>query len=214
MHNYFQYLLNQKTDKRTPPEINEDTLDICQQFIVDKNYFDFISFIGNGGFFFGQSLQVYDLGENKNFNNILSVNTTLVENFGDIFKDLFAFAQDIFGNQFVYDQKRDAFAFFCAESGERQSMGNTFSEWLDVFVADRDYYTGQSYEQQWKLQHDLPFDHRIMPKIPFIIGGDFEVSNFYTSAYPKYHSFNADFAKQIINLPDGQKIKLVIKNTH
>lgn len=212
MSNHFQYFLNQKFDKWSSPEISEDTLNICQQWIEDEDYFDFLSYIGNGGFFWRQSLQIYDLGDDKNFNNILSVNTTLVKEFGDIFKDLFSFAQDIFGDQFVFDKSRNEFAHFIAESGEREPMGKTFSEWLDIFAANSESYSGIGYERKWKLQHELPIDHRLMASKPFIIGGDYDVSNFMSKAYPKYHHFNAEIARQIVNLPDGQKVKLIVKN--
>jgi len=211
MSNHFQYFLNQKFDKWSSPEISEDTLSICKQWIKDIDYFDFLSYTGNGGFFWGQSLQIYDISDKDSFNNILSVNASLVKEYGDLFKDLFSFAQDIFGDQFVFDRSKAEFARFAAESGERETMGKTFSEWLDIFAADWDYNSGNGYEEQWKVERDLPIDHRLIANVPFVTGGEFALSNIMSMAYPRYHYHNANIAKQLVGVPNGTKVKIVVK---
>lgn len=211
MSNQFQYFLNQKWDGWSSPEISEGTLNICQQWIKDVDYFDFLSYTGNGGFFWGQSLQIYSISDKDSFNNILSVNAALVKEFGDLFKDLFSFAQDIFGDQFVFDRSRVEFARFTAESGERGPMGKTFSEWLDIFAADWDDNSGNGYEEQWKVKHDLPIDHRLVANVPFITGGGYVLSNILSVPYPRYHYYNAEVAKQLVDVPNGTKVKIVMK---
>ncbi|PWV56389.1 SMI1/KNR4 family protein [Chitinophaga sp. S165] len=207
----FKYFLDNKLKQANAYKSNIDTVAICKLSVKDQDYFDFISFIENGGFFFGQSLQIYDHSNSHGFNNIIVVNSMFKKEFNFLFKDVFSFGQDIFGNQFVFDEHNGEVSLFNIESGQIDRLAKNFAEWMDVFVADVEYLTGRIYEQEWKADHEFPFDSRLQPKLPFVMGGDYSVSNFYINSYPSYISYNADMAKQIYNLKDGEKIKLNIK---
>ncbi|SFN18615.1 hypothetical protein SAMN05428949_1824 [Chitinophaga sp. YR627] len=177
---------------------------------MDLVYFDFIAFTGNGGFFFDGALQLYDLGDTKNCNNILLVNTKLVEAFGEIFSGLFSFGQDIFGNQFVFDQLNNQISVFNIEDGSRTPVAKSFAEWLVEFTADLDYFSGWSYQKQYTEKYELPIENRIVPIKPFVIQGAFTIDNFFDTAFPEYIIYNADIAKQIFHLEEGKPVKLIL----
>jgi len=90
-------------------------------------------------------------------------------------------------------------------------LAQGFKEWLNVLIADLEYFTGMSYEKEWKDRYPISLDQRLQPKIPFVIGGDYAIGNFYVNDYPGYLLYNADIAKQVYNLKDGEKVKLKIK---
>jgi hypothetical protein len=208
-----KYFLEKKLQEPASPiYIDEQIKEEVNLIIGDTNYFEFITSIGNGGFFFGQSLQFYSLTSENTFRSIKIVNELLIKEFSFLFDGLFAFAQDIFGNQFVFDKNTHDILFFNIESGSKQLLSASFQGFLNVLINDIDYYTGMSYEKMWKVKNDIALNQRLQAKIPFVIGGDYIIDNFYVNSYPAYLLYNADIAKQIYNLKDGEKVKLKLKS--
>jgi hypothetical protein len=206
-----KYFLSNKFQEKISFKIDNIAVEICSQLIQDKNYFEFISSVGNGGFFFGQSLQLYSLITEEDFRSILNVNNVLNKEFDSLFEGLYSFGQDIFGNQFTFSINEGEIVFLNIETGGREVLAKGFKEWLDVLTADLEYYTGMSYEKEWKDKYSISLNERLQPKIPFVIGGDYTIDNFYVNGYPAYLLYNADISKQIINLKDGEKVNLKIK---
>lgn len=211
MRSSIRYFVANKLAVPTTLPINNDALQACKQHIRDKHYFTFLEAIGNGGFFFGQSLQLYAIGGAEDFLRITSVNAVLHEAFGPLFDGLYTFGQDIFGYQFAFDTKTCAIVLFNIETAERQPMAKDFSNWLDIFQKRKDYYSGAPYAQAWQEAYPLAPSQRLVPKKPFVLGGEFAMANLYTLDFPKYLAYNADLAKQIVNLKDGQQVSIVIK---
>lgn len=178
--------------------------------IKDLDYLHFVEKLLNGGMFFGGSLILYSFGATDSYAQISEVNKTLNKEFGSLFKELFAFGQDIFGNQFCFESGTTNIIFFGIEDGDRKIMNGSFKDWLATMENDSDFYTGYPYLHRWKNSYQLRDDERLCPKIPFIIGGEYEMDNFYTCSFPNYIGINASIAKQIFDLPDGQEIKLAI----
>lgn len=90
-------------------------------------------------------------------------------------------------------------------------MGNSFSDFILKLNDDSDYYTGLPYYLKWIEQNSkLELNDRLCPKVPFVLGGEFEIDNFYSLDMEKNIEFNASIATQIINLPDGSPIKYKI----
>jgi hypothetical protein len=206
----YEFFLDNKMKDQISFEVDSLVLRKCASTIKSKDYLEFISSIGNGGFFFGQSLQFYSLISEKSFRSIISVNELLTQEFDFLFKGLYSFAQDVFGNQFVFNDEGQI-SLFNIESGSCDIVAQNFKESLSILINDIDYYAGITYEKMWKGEYELALDQRIQPKIPFVIGGEYKLDNFYVNNYPAYLSYNADIAKQIYNLKDGEKVKLRIK---
>jgi hypothetical protein len=178
--------------------------------ISDEFYFLFIEDINNGGFFFNQALQFYSFIEERNFRNISVVNENFIREYHELFKGLVTFGQDIFGNQFAFDIQKGCIVSFDIETAEQKIVAESFKDWLFHLRNDLNYIAGIGYVNEWKKDNDLQWDHRILPKVPFVIGGAYSLENFQTSTFPYYVSYNAQLASQIYNLKDGEKIKLVI----
>jgi hypothetical protein len=54
---------------------------------------------------------------------------------------------------------------------------------------------------------------RLVPKIPFVCGGRYEVNNLYPLNEVKGRQFRASIARQIRDLPDGSQVILDISPT-
>jgi len=211
MFNQLTYFLSNKLQETISYRIDNLVLENCSRIIKDKNYFEFISSINNGGFFFGQSLQLYSLTQEEAFRNILNVNSVLQTEFNFLFDGLFSFAQDIFGNQFAFNIDNGHIVLFNIETGTKEILAKGFKEWLNILVEDLEYYTGMSYEKEWKQNYSIALNERLQPKIPFVIGGNYSIDNFYANSYPAYLLYNADISKQVFHLKDGEKVQLKIR---
>jgi len=178
--------------------------------IRDLDYLDFVEKFFNGGLFLEGALMLYSYGVTDGYAQISEVNKSLNEEFGSLFGNLFAFGQDVFGNQFCFESDTTNVIFFSIEDGDRKEMCIDFKGWLTIMENDSDYYTGYPYLCRWKKHYPFGDGERLCPKIPFIIGGEYEIENFYACNFPSYISANSAIAKQIFDMPDGQEIKLKI----
>ena len=208
----FTDLLEKRTEEFLHNEMEQVICRKYQQTINDIAYFDFIKQSRNGGFFYGKSLHLYGYSNNVDFHNIESVNQTLKEQFKDIAAGLFFYGQDIFGHQFAFDNTRNKIVFFNIETGDKEVVANDFSDWVDLLLDETDYFTGKNLAKNWEEKNTLNFGQRLCPKIPFILGGDYALSNLYASYYPDFLISNANIAHQIYGLSDGEKFKITIKN--
>ena len=177
----------------------------------DRGYRSFITEVSNGGFFFSQALVLYPHTQTHEYPDIENVNRSLKEEYGNHLTNLISFGEDIFGNQFCFDAHREEIVFFNIEDASKNLMGKTFEDWVDCFTKDFDYYSGFTYALEWQKENRLKPDQRLCPKKPFTIGGDYNVSNFYASDYPKFIKINASIAKQLHDLPDGTDVRLNIQ---
>ena len=119
------------------------------------------------------------------------------------------FAEDIFGGQFVI--KDDAIHSFDPETGATEQIGATVDAWARALLGDYEALTGQPLAHAWQEEHGaLPKGKRLLPKIPFVTNGEFELSNLYAADAVKGMQFRGDLAVQIRYLPEGAEIKFKI----
>lgn len=209
----FSEILNTKDGNFDTPELDFNMLAKWKTKIANNDFFDYILESENGGFFLEQSLHIYGFSDLMAFHSI-EINNFLIKSiYAEISEKLLVFGQDIFGNQFAFDQSEDnSIIFFNIETGEREFISPTFKQWIkDILTPDYNHYTGVNIAKKWRQEHSLFWNERLVPKIPFVIGGEYDIVNLYASEYPKYVETNANIAKQIFNLPDGTNIKLTIK---
>lgn len=127
--------------------------------------------------------------------------------YGEMAKDCLFFAEDVFGIQFCI--KNNQIYLFNPETGSLEHMASSLEEWAQRILQDCDFMTGQSLAHQWQKKHGLlPANKRLLPKIPFVCGGAFELDNVYLSCAVKGMRFRASIANQIKDLPDGAQITI------
>jgi hypothetical protein len=129
--------------------------------------------------------------------------------YGKLLADAICFAEDIFAEPFVI--KAGAVWRFSPQTEEFTPMGDSLEVWARLIDEDDAAEAGYGFAADWKAEHGtVPLGRRLAPKIPFVGGGEYAVSNFYACDPVDRLRFTADFARQIRHLPDGTKIELVV----
>lgn len=199
----FSKVIDAKNQENRNFEFDYGMLSKFKQLIKDDSYFEFIIESDNGGFFFDQSLHIYGFTQDPDFHNIEVINMKINQEYGDIAKDLMFFGQDVFGNQFSFDLKNKQVIFFNIETGEREILASSFLDWIPVLLNQINYLTGNTLASEWSVHQRLELDQRLSPKIPFVTGGQYSLSNLYASNFPDYIKSNANIARQVVYLPEG-----------
>ena len=183
-----------------------------QEIIVDKFYHEFIKCY-NGGFFFSRSLIIY--GRNCECDFYVSndvVNKKMNIEYDWISASNFFFACDVFGNQFCFDDHTSEIYLFNIETGNRERIAGDFIEWITILKSETDYFTGQSFIIKWEeVMPRLNYYERLTPKMPFVLGGEYHLSNMRVEKLEKILEFNSNIAKQIKDLPDGSLVNIEIR---
>lgn len=125
--------------------------------------------------------------------------------------DILFFAEDIFANQFgICDEK---IVRFNPETAEMESHSETLDNWASTILNDYDYETGYSIAHSWQESYGLiPDGQRLFPKIPFVLGGQFDHTNLYLMDEVKGMHFLAELSNQISELPDGTEVQLKVSD--
>lgn len=124
----------------------------------------------------------------------------------DLSNSLF-FAEDVFGGQYCI--REDKICSFDPESGLFEAISSSLDEWADSLMADYQFRTGYPLAHEWQTKNGLLSPGmRLLPKMPFVCGGKYEVENLYSHSDTKGMLYRATIANQIRDLPDGSEIVL------
>ncbi|MGH7953647.1 MAG: SMI1/KNR4 family protein, partial [Limisphaerales bacterium] len=127
---------------------------------------------------------------------------------GDILKSL-CFAEDIFGGQFCI--QNDAIVYFEPETGEFENVAKSLEDWARLICKDYEVLTGYPLARAWQLKHGaLPIGKRLIAKLPFVLGGEYNVNNLAAIDAQRGMLIRANLAEQIKHEPDGSKIQFKI----
>ncbi len=116
------------------------------------------------------------------------------------------FAEDVFGGQFCIKDNR--INTFDPETGVLEYLADDVEDWARAIISDYEVLTGYPLAHHWQKQNGpLPAKKRLLPKLPFVLGGDFALDNLYLADAVEAMKFRADIACQIKELPDGAQVK-------
>ena len=119
--------------------------------------------------------------------------------------DVLFFAEDVFGGQFCI-QGEKIFSFD-PETGQMDAMSSSIDDWANNLVADYEFRTGYPLAHAWQIENSpLPPGMRLLPKTPFVCGGEYHIGNLYPLNDVEGMRFRAIIANQIRDLPDGAQI--------
>lgn len=123
--------------------------------------------------------------------------------------DVFCFAEDVFGQQFVV--QRGEIGVFDTETAEVEIVGSSLEEWASKLLLDYKQMTGHGLAHDWQRQHGpLHPRHRLMSKTPFVLGGEYSLSNLVALDARHIMQNRGNLAHQIHSLPDDTQIKFEI----
>lgn len=116
------------------------------------------------------------------------------------------FAEDVFGGQFCI--KDNQVYTFDPETGALDYLADDMEGWAKAIIDNYEVLTGYPLAHQWQKQNgQIPAKKRLLPKMPFVAGGEFKLDNLYLADAVEGMRFRADIANQIKDLPDGVQIK-------
>jgi hypothetical protein len=130
--------------------------------------------------------------------------------YGSGAEDLSFFAEDIFGDQFAIAP--NGIVSFRSETGEVEKIADTVEEWACLILTDYEFLTGYPVAHDWQEKFGvLKPSQRLSPKVPFVLGGTYDISNMYVAEAETAMAFKADLSRQIRDLRDGTRVKIEFK---
>jgi hypothetical protein len=91
--------------------------------------------------------------------------------------NIYCFAEEIFGRQFVVHDRK--IAVFESETGSLEVVASSLEEWASKVLLDYNQMTGHPLAHEWQSIHGpLHPRHRLMAKRPFVLGGEYSIQNF------------------------------------
>lgn len=117
-------------------------------------------------------------------------------------------SEDAFGNQFfLLDASVNRFD---AETGEVEVFSSNVDGWAAKILQDFNLHTGYPLARDWQAQNGpLAAGHRLIPKVPFVLGGDYKVENLYSCEAVSGMQLRGSIAVQIAEVPDGDSVRLL-----
>jgi hypothetical protein len=121
------------------------------------------------------------------------------------------FAEDIFGVQFCL---RDDFVqSFDPETGEFTELARSLNEWVGWILSDYNTRTGLPLAQEWRKNYGvLQAAQRLIPIVPFVLGGEFSIGNLNKMLDSDGMNYRANIANQIYDCPDGTSVVIKTEN--
>jgi hypothetical protein len=127
------------------------------------------------------------------------------QEYADLAEGLVFFAEDVFGGQFVLSDA--GVGAFDPETGDITPIGSDLVTWATALLGDHEVLTGYPLGHEWQRRNGpLPEGQRLLPKIPFVTGGAFEIDNLYAADAVEGMKARGNLAMQMRDLPDGAKI--------
>lgn len=130
--------------------------------------------------------------------------------YGGLVEGMLFFAEDVFGNQFTLSD--DAVCTFDAETAEVEQIAGSVADWIGQVLDDFELLTGFPLAHQWQTQCGaLQVEHRLVPKVPFVLGGEYAVENLYACKAAAGMRARGNLARQLLDLPDGAAVQYSIE---
>jgi hypothetical protein len=118
------------------------------------------------------------------------------------------YSEDLFGNQFGIDAN-ECVILFDVETGEVSRIAHGVDEWIQLILEDQDFMTGCSLFKNWcRAGNSLLWGQRLVPRVPFVLGGGYEVDNLIAMTDLQAINFRASLARQLRHLADGSAVVL------
>jgi hypothetical protein len=118
------------------------------------------------------------------------------------------FAEDAFGAQFAIGSDA-AISVFDPETGEFDPLATDIESWAQAVLDDYRLLTGWPLAHDWQAANGaLRPGRRLIPKVPFVLGGEYSVDNLYDADAVSALLYRGDVAAQLRHLPDGTTVKL------
>ena len=131
------------------------------------------------------------------------------DGYHDLAKGLIFFAEDILQDQFCLSNT--GVIRFHSETGENNILADSIENWAALLLRDHRKETGWPLASEWqRINGPLPPGKRLMPKVPFVLGGKYSLENLWAGDSVQGMRFKGDLAMQSREVPDGGSVRLVL----
>lgn len=164
----------------------------------------------NGFYAFESALHVFPLTCNPETGlKAWNADSLWRNQYRELAEGLLFFAEDILQDQFCLAQKEKGVFRFCAETGQTKFMAESLEQWAERILTDCRVETGWPLAHEWQLKNgSLPRGQRLMPKIPFFMGGEYKLENLWAGNPLDGMRLKGDLAVQTRDLPSGSRVRL------
>lgn len=163
----------------------------------------------NGFYGFESALHVFPLETDGEEIGVIDWNDhrLWIDCYDDLAHNAIFFAEDVFGGQFCI--KQDGIYTFDPETGSFDYLAPDINEWCKQILEDYEVLTGYPLANAWQKKYgSIPAGYRLVPKIPFVAGGEYGPDNLYLEKSAVAMKARANIALQIRDVPDGSNIQL------
>jgi hypothetical protein len=81
-----------------------------------------------------------------------------------------------------------------------------------LIISEYEHYSGYQLLHDWQIENGpIAPGHRLMPKLPFVLGGQYSTDNLCSIPALECMILRARIATQIRNLPDASEVKIIIE---
>ena len=120
------------------------------------------------------------------------------------------FAEDVFGEQFAI--LGDSIVRFDPETGDHTWLATTFDDWAKLVCDHYNEETGFSLGREWQAEHGaLALGERLLPRVPFVLGGEYTLSNLKKWNDRKGMRARGFLATKLQGVPDGAQVSFVLE---
>lgn len=165
----------------------------------------------NGFYCFENALHVFPSRSKASYLGLDAWNSADLwrDEYAGLDRDIFFFAEDVFGNQFGLID--NFICTFNAETAEVKEFSRSAEDWARCILSDYSLHTGYPLAHQWQTQSGaLTAGYRLVPKVPFVLGGEFSIKNLYACKAVAGMKARGNLARQLVNVPDGTTIQYSI----
>jgi len=125
--------------------------------------------------------------------------------YGDMIGEILFFAEDIFGDQFGI--RNGSIYRFKPETAELEKAASSIEGWAGRILSNPNVEVGHGFATHWQKQHrTLLYEERLVPLIPFVVGGKYDMTNVVVRNCVEGMIDRASIAVQLKDVPDGTKI--------
>ncbi len=129
--------------------------------------------------------------------------------YSDKLAKCYFFAEDVFGEQFGLHESD--LVRFDPETAEIEVFAKNLNNWAEKLLENYEVEAGYTLASKWQeINGPLSQGQRLIPKIPFILGGEYSVDNLHSLDSLEAMRYRADIWRQIKDLPKGTKVNLRI----
>jgi hypothetical protein len=167
----------------------------------------------NGFYAMEGSLHVFGSGERVAGRSVETWNDRIGwrSDYRGLADNYFFFAEDVLGVQFAF--LGDRVVTFDPETGDPTDFAGDLETWAAQLLREPDVLLGLPLAHEWQQTNGaLDLGSRLVPKRPFVLGGEFAESNLYQADAIEGMRVRAELAVQIRDLPEGAQITYRVVN--